>query len=318
MNDIELLHVLRGAQIESVHRGSVAIFGQSGKLIHALGEPIQPVWLRSIAKPFQAGYVVESGAAERFGITQPELAVMCGSHGGTAEQVDLLRGVLERIGASVADLRCGVSAPLDRKAAEALALNGEQPTALNHPCSGKHTGMLAICKAVGWETDGYEHADHPLQTAIREYLAQAAGATRIAVALDGCSVPTFGLSLYAVALAFARLSAIPRIPDAMRTYPVLMSGHRRMDTTLMQLTGGRIIAKDGSEGLFALCIPEAGIGLAIKISDGSTRALMPVLAELLARFGHLGPDEREHLHAAYPTAIPIHTGEIAGELKVVI
>ena len=318
MNDVELLHVMRGDHIESVHRGSLAIFGQSGKLIHALGEPIQPVWLRSIAKPFQAGYVVESGTAERFAITQEELAVMCGSHGGMAEQVALMRGVLERIGASVTDLHCGVSAPLDRKAAEALANRGEKPTALHHPCSGKHTGMLAICRAMGWDIEAYEHAEHPLQIAIREYLGQATGATRMAVALDGCSVPTFGISLYAVALAFARLSAIPRIPDAMRAHPVLMSGQRRMDTTLMQVTGGRIVAKDGSEGLFALCIPEAGIGLALKISDGSTRALMPVLGEVLARYGHLSPEEHDRLRAAYPTAIPIHTGANAGELKVVI
>lgn len=277
------------------------------RLIYALGKPIQPVWLRSIAKPFQAGYVVESGAAERFSLTQPELAVMCGSHGGTSQQVNILQGVLERIGASVADLRCGVSAPLDRKAAEALALKGEKPTALNHPCSGKHTGMLAVPAGLGRPTA----TNTPITRCKRQSVkilgrrpAQLGSRWRSITV----SVPTFGISLYAVALAFARLDAIPRIPDAMH-YPVLMSGLRRMDTTLMQVTGGRIIAKDGSEGLFALCIPEAGIGLAIKVGDGSTRALMPVLAELLARYGHLSPDEREHLHAAYPTAIPIHTAE---------
>lgn len=318
MTHADLLHVLRGDHAESVHRGSLALVDSSGRLIDSLGDPDAFVWMRSIAKPFQAGYVVESGAADRFALTDQAIAVMCGSHGGTPEQVELMRGVLDRIGASVDDLRCGTSAPLDRTAAESLARASIKPTPLHHPCSGKHTGMLAVCKANDWRIDDYPHADHPLQTALLTYLQRFTGGETPALALDGCSIPTFGAALGAVALAFARLRDIPRIPHAMRAHPVLMSGQRRMDTTLMQVTNGRILAKDGSEGLFALSIPEHGVGLAITIEDGSTRAIMPVLIAYLSRSGYLTLDESARLRAAYPTAIAIHTGETAGELKVVI
>ncbi len=318
MSDVELLHIMRGDHIESIHCGSVAVVDQSGKLIHTLGNPDEFVWMRSIAKPFQANYVIESGAADRFNISQQELAVMCGSHGGTPEQIELVRGVMNRIGITVNDLHCGVSVPLDRKAAESLLLKGGKLTPLHHPCSGKHIGMLTVCKAKGWQIERYEHADHPLQTAILASVSQVLNGAEIAVALDGCSVPTFGTPLKSVALAFARLGALPRIPDAMRSHPVLMSGSKRMDTTLMQITNGRIIAKDGSEGLFALSIPKLGLGLAIKISDGSTRAIMPVATTLLSRYGYITQEETERLNAAYPTDITIHTGEIAGELKVII
>lgn len=318
MNDAELLYVLRGDEIESVHRGSYAIVDQTGITLEAAGASDALVWMRSVAKPFQAGVVVASGAARQFNITDDELAIMCGSHGGTPEQIERLRGVMERIGVTETDLHCGKSAPLDRKAAEALNSRGETPTAVHHPCSGKHIGMLAVCQARGWQIEGYERADHPLQMAILSYFSNYASTTNIMVALDGCSVPTFGVSLYAVALAFARLGGLPRVAAAMRARPVLMSGHRRMDTMLMQITNGRIAAKDGSEGLFALSLPDMGIGVALKIADGSTRAIMPVLTALLSRHGYLTPEETARLQAAYPTAITIHTGEVAGELRVII
>ena len=324
MNDVELVHVLRGSHPEAVHRGVVALVDSAGTLREAYGDAETLVWLRSIAKPFQAALVAEL-TADSYALTAQELAIMSGSHGGTPEQVAILRGLMERIGVTETDLHCGVSAPLDRKAADQLRQAGMKPTVLNHPCSGKHLGMVAACRAMGWAVEGYEHFDHPLQRLVVDRLADLTDCPKeqIAVALDGCSVPTFGLTLRQVALGYARLgtvenAALASIRAAMRAHPVLMSGHGRMDTALMQVTNGRLLAKDGSEGMVAISLPEAGYGLVIKISDGATRALMPIVTELLARFDFITTEEAAQLRTAYPTSLKIHTGEQAGTLKVVI
>ena len=326
MNDVELVYLTRGDHVDCVHRGRVALVDQDGGTIFSAGDPEGNVWLRSLAKPFQAAAVVELGAADAFGLTSAELALMAGSHNGTAEQTALVRGVLEKVGIGLDHLRCGVSAPLDRRAAERLLLDGVKPTALHHPCSGKHTGMLAAAAVQGWSLDDYDRADHPLQQAIVKSLARdfSLPPEQIAVALDGCGVPTFGVPLESVALGFARLatassdSPLGRVAGAMRQHPTLFSGARRMDSTLMTVTRSRLIAKDGTEGIFAAAVPDRGIGLALKISDGATRASMPIVIALLARFDCITPDEARDLQAAYPAAINIHTGEQAARIEVVI
>ena len=326
MNDVELVHLTRGDHVDCIHRGRIAIVDRNGGALFAAGDPQPIVWLRSLAKPFQAAAAVGLGAVDALGLTSAELALMAGSHSGTAEQTAIVRGVLDRIGIGVDHLRCGISAPLDRRAAERLLLDGVKPTALHHPCSGKHTGMLAAAAAQGWSLDGYERAAHPLQQAIVQSLAQhlSLPPEQIAVALDGCGVPTFGVPLHNLALGFARLGAAPadsrlgRVAGAMRQHPILFSGARRMDSTLMTITGSRLIAKDGTEGIFAAAVPEHGIGLALKISDGATRAIMPVVIALLARFDCITPDETRELQAAYPTTIQIHTGAQTGRIEVII
>ncbi|MFN8373960.1 MAG: asparaginase [Anaerolineae bacterium] len=329
MQDTELVQVLRGDALDCVHRGHVVLLRHDGEVISERGDSQTMVFMRSLAKPFQALAVVESGTAQRFDITSAELALMCGSHNGSTEQTHMLEALLHRIGVQVSDLHCGTLTPIDRKTAEQLTRDGQKPTALNHPCSGKHTGMLALCKTKGWEIADYTHADHPAQ----QYISQIVrGALRLAaddfhLALDGCSVPTYGVPLLNVALAFADLgtamlktenSAARTVALAMHQHPLLMSGQRRMDSALMLATNGRVIAKDGTEGVFGCAVPERGVGLALKISDGSNRAIMPIVTKVLRDFDLITADEAAALTVQFPLDIKIHTGEIAGEMRVLV
>jgi L-asparaginase II len=295
-----------------------------GQIIFQRGDGNTAVFMRSLAKPFQALAVVESGAAKQFDLSSSELALMCGSHNGTSEQTQVLEGVMHKIGVGIADLQCGTSIPLDRKTAEQLTRDNLKPTALHHPCSGKHLGMLAVCHAKRWEIEGYAHVEHPIQQYITERLKQTLllEDKQYTLALDGCSVPTYGVPVHKVALGFARLGMMADdssqvIAQAMREHPVLMSGQRRMDTTLILATNGRIIAKDGTEGIFGCAVPEKGIGLALKISDGSSRAIMPVVKKVLRDHDIISEAEAETLTTQFPLDMRIHTGEKAGEMRVV-
>lgn len=329
MQDAELVHVTRGDEIDCVHRGHVVVVNDQGETLFERGDKNTVVFMRSLAKPFQAIAVVESGAVKHFDFTSAELALMCGSHSGTDEQRCILEGVMQKIGVQIGDLQCGTSTPIDRKTAEQLTLNGQKPTALHHPCSGKHLGMLAVCKVQGWEFEGYTHANHPVQSYVADKAIQALKIDEksYALELDGCSVPTYGVRLYNVALAFKHLGVMmlqeydnpyKTIGSAMREHPVLMSGQRRMDTALMLTTNGRVIAKDGTEGIFGCAIPERGVGLALKISDGSNRAIMPLVTKVLRDLEYLSAEEAEKLTAQFPLDIKIYTGEKAGEMRVVI
>jgi L-asparaginase II len=326
MNDVELIQIVRGGLLDCVHRGRLAITDIEGNNLFAAGDADEPVYMRSIAKPFQAATVIETGAAARFGFTEQEVAIMAGSHSGTPQQAEIVAGILSKIGAEVSDLHCGAQLPLDHGAARDLAARGERGTALHHNCSGKHAGMLAACIAHGWPLESYTHADHPLQRWNLRTLAAAADIdpAQISIALDGCSVPTFALPLRHIAAAFARLGSAPadsplsRVARAMAAHPTIYSGERRQDAAITRATGGRLIAKDGAEGAFGIAITDHGIGVALKISDGAPRAQMPTLIAVLHRLGYLSDDEAAALDHQYPCAVTIHTGEIAGEMRVMV
>jgi L-asparaginase II len=326
LHDVDLIHIVRGGMLDCVHRGRLVITDTQGDILFAAGDADEAVYMRSIAKPFQAATVIETGAAERFGLTDQEIAIMAGSHSGTSPQAELVAGILAKIGAQVNDLHCGAQPPLDHAAARDLIARGERGTALNHNCSGKHSGMLAACIAQGWPLDSYTHFDHPLQQWNLRTLAAAAklNPAQIGVALDGCSVPTFALPLRNIAAAFAQLGAAPadtplgRVARAMAAYPTIYSGERRQDAAITRATNGRLIAKDGAEGAFGIAVSDQGVGVALKISDGASRAQMPALITVLHRLGYLSDDEAQTLDAQYPRAVTIHTGEIAGEMQVMV
>jgi L-asparaginase II len=328
MLDVELVHVVRGARVDCIHRGRLALTDTAGQVVYAAGDPAALVYLRSCTKPFQALAALRSGAADQFGFTDEELALMAGSHNGTPEHTRLAAGILAKIGASPDDLQCGVGIPLSQEAYQKLLLSGHQPTALEHNCSGKHSGMLAACRAQGWDLATYRAWDHPVQVLIREIVAEFAGlpADSIHLAHDGCGVPTFGLPLRNLAQMFAHLGAsaqdpnsdLGRIARAMQQYPLIFSGHKRIDAALVIGTGGRLIAKGGAEGALGVSIPQHGLGIALKTSDGNQRAHLPALIALLLDRGYISADEAAAIDALMPAAITIHTGDQAGEIKPVL
>jgi L-asparaginase II len=293
--DVPLAAVRRGELVESVHRGRLAVFGPRGDEIEALGDPEAYVYLRSSAKPFQALPLILSGAADAFGLTDEEVAVACASHNAEEPHLAAVRSILEKAGLSEDDLQSGAHLPMYEPAAAKLVRGGEEPSSIHGNCSGKHAGMLAVCVHEGYETLDYREPGHPLQRRILGLMAEVCGVEEdeVLVAGDNCGVPAFALPLRSFATGLARIAAgdgLPdrladaalRIRDAMRSYPFMVAGTGRFDTELMERT--RLLAKGGAEAVLAVGDPE-GWGMALKISDGSHRAVRPAA---LAALEHMG------------------------------
>src|SRR5437764_9728200 len=221
--------VRRGDVVESTHRVH-AVAVQDGRIVEAAGEPGLQCFFRSSAKPFQA-----LPLARAYEDLDPrELAIASASHLALPDQLAAVRMLLERAGATEDDLECG-----------------PEPTRLEHNCSGKHAGMLALCRARGWGFAGYRLAGHPVQEGCRAALAAAAEAEEMPTAVDGCGVVTFALTLERMAHAFARLESLDAgaaVASAMRAHPELVRGPGAPDTLVMQRLSGWT-AKGGAEAL---------------------------------------------------------------------
>src|SRR3569832_1445138 len=278
-----LVEVTRGDLVESVHRGAIAIADASGALKLALGDVPSPVYSRSSLKPMQAIPLVESGAAEAFGLSDEEVARACASHSGEPMHTDRVAAWLARIGLTERDLACGAHASRYEPVAEAMIRDGVKPSRIFNNCSGKHTGFLTVARHWDIATDGYERVDHPVQQAVAAALKDLTGARELRFGIDGCAAPNFATSLTEFATAAARMStpdslptprgaATARIIGAMIKHPELMSGTGRACATLIRACGGRAAVKTGAEGFFGARIPAMGLGVAIKIDDGAGRA----------------------------------------------
>ena len=292
-----LVVVTRGGSVESVHRGVVVTVGVDGALLGCAGDPATPVLLRSAAKPFQALALVTTGAADAFGLTSEELAVVCASHGGEPHHVELVAGLLARGGASPANLVCGVHPPLTRSARLALAEAGLPPTPLHNQCSGKHAGMLLLARHLDAPLRGYERRDHPVQRTIAEVIVNLLDADLPVLwdGTDGCGVPVVVLPAMTAATLVARLAGgeradLRRVRDAMSSHPELVGGESSRDTLMMRAGGGRVVAKMGAEGVQSVGLTggvpgRPALGCLIKVEDGSARPLPTVTGAWLRAWG---------------------------------
>ncbi len=328
-----LVEVRRGRFVESVHRGSVVVVDTAGTVLWSAGDPEMHTFMRSSAKPIQALAVVETGAYEAFGLTERELAVMCGSHSGEPAHVETVLGILEKTGLSEAHLKCGTHRPVHRPSADELVRRGRQPTAVHCNCSGKHAGMLAVARHMGWSLDDYWREDHPVQRLCLENLAEVAGypASGIGVAADGCGAAVFALPLRNMALAFARMarpedpcsgfpperaSAASLVVRSMRAHPDMVAGTGRLCTALMTHTA--VFAKGGAEAVYCLGVPERGLGVAVKIEDGNYRAVGPVVLRVLEELGLLSPEAARALEGFARPLMKNHRGEVTGAIETVL
>jgi L-asparaginase II len=262
--------VRRGEIAECVHEVH-AVAVRNGSVVAEAGDPALVASLRSSAKPLQA--LPLARAYEN--LAEDELAIAAASHFGTPEHVEVVRRLLATTGGSEDELDCGLQ-------------QGRPPEPVFHNCSGKHAGMIAVCRANGWPVEGYRRPPHPLQLALLEEIAAAAEleAGEIATGLDGCGVVCFGLPLERAAAAFSRLERLDggdRIASSMRAWPVLIGGEGATDTELMR-TQPEWLAKAGAEGLMC-AVSSGGLGLALKVADGNSRALRPALAAFGAPLG---------------------------------
>lgn len=330
-----LVKVSRGAIVESRHRGHVVAVEPDGRVIAFLGTPETVTYLRSSAKPHQAIPLITCGAADRFGLTEAEVALACASHSGEEIHTTLAASMLKKIGLDESALKCGVHEPFSAEVTRKLRESGEPPNVLQNNCSGKHAGMLALALHLGAPTETYDQPENEVQITIAKVVSQFSGIPTedIAVGIDGCGVPVFGLTLQAMARMYAHLvsppadfgepttSACRRIVAAMTAHPELIGGTTdRLDTEMMRGARGRLISKVGAEGVYTVGVLPSehfpkGFGLALKIEDGDDHRARPtVVIESLRQLGVLKDDSLEAVsrYAFFP--VKNRRGDIVGEV----
>lgn len=328
-----LAKVIRGETVESIHRGYLIVLDGDGKEIFALGNPDFVTFFRSAAKPLQAIPFLLSGAAERFGFLENEIALACASHSGEPIHIATAAKMLQKIGLSETDLRCGSHLPFHQESAHQMIRNSEKPTQLHNNCSGKHSAMLAFAKHHGADLKNYEMLENPIQQQILKTVAEFTEIPKgeIELAIDGCAAVNFALSLRGMACAFAKLvfppnsfdgelrEACRRIVSAFMAYPELIGGTERLDTLVMNAASGKLICKVGAEGLW-LCgvLPspkwKRGLGIALKIEDGEDNRARPAVAvELLRQLEVLDENDLKELS---PMPIKNWRGDLVGRVEV--
>ncbi|MEA2756487.1 MAG: hypothetical protein QOJ54_2776 [Aliidongia sp.] len=301
--------LVRGALVESRHRGAAAIVDASGRIVRSWGDIEQPVYPRSAVKPLQALPLVESGAADAYGLGAVELALSCASHHGQPIHVEAVTHWLDRVGLTPGDLECGAHLPSDVASAQALIRDGIAPTAVHNNCSGKHSGFLSTAKHRGEATRGYIEADHPVQQRVIKALSEMTGLdlSRAPVGRDGCGIPVVGMSLHGMARGFARMAdpaglhaerrvAAVRLLDAMAAAPVMVDGATGMCHYVMSVAGAAVRLKGGAEGVYCAALPAQGFGIALKFEDGAARAAQLAMVTLLDRLGCFDADQHMALH----------------------
>jgi L-asparaginase II len=305
MADPILVEVRRGALVESAHRGAVAVAAADGSRVLAIGDVAKPIFPRSAIKALQAVTLVESGAADRFGLTDEELALACASHSGEAAHVAGVTHMLAKAGLDATALRCGAHWPISQAAAASLARDGVVPSALHNNCSGKHAGFLCLACVMGADLADYFRPQHPVQREVRAVLEDFTGIVldEASRAIDGCSVPTWAVPLEKLAYGFAkfatgrglgreRAAACARLRTACVQKPWYVAGSGRFCTEIMQALGMRVFVKTGAEGVYCGALPDLGFGIAVKCDDGAGRAAEAIMAAIIARFLPLA--EAEH------------------------
>ncbi len=334
MNPI-LVDVMRGGTIESTHCGAVAVLDADGVVVASLGDIERPIFPRSAVKVLQALPLVASGAADRLGLTDDELAIACASHGGEEIHTRTAARMLAKAGLDADALECGAHWPHDEAAMRALAAQGREPTALNNNCSGKHCGFLCLaCALHDGRPDlrqyvhGYVKPEHPVMREVTSALQAATGydLDNTPRGTDGCSIPTFAIPLKHLAHAFARVGtgvglsnrhadAAKRLRAAVAQAPYMVAGQGRFDTRVMQRLGARVFCKVGAEGVFCAALPARGLGVAIKIDDGNNaRAAEVVMAAVIEAFVPLDDGEAAFMRSLSDLAMKNWNGLEVGRL----
>ena len=330
-----LVEVLRGDCTESEHRGAVAVVDAGGRLHSAWGDIEKPIFPRSAVKVLQALPLVESGAAERFGLSDEELALACASHGGEPMHVATAAAMLAKAGVDVNALECGTHWPYHDGSIKALAAAGQTPTALNNNCSGKHSGFVCLGCWMAEEGDrrafvkSYIQPGHPVMKEVTAALQASTGwdLANAPVGTDGCSIPTYAIPLRHLAHAFARVGtgqglspgrarAAQRLRAAVAAAPFMVAGSGRFDSRVMQRLGARVFCKVGAEAVYCAAFPTLGLGVAVKMDDGNTaRACEVVMATLIERLLPLQDEEATFMAGLSDTPLVNWNGITVGSLR---
>jgi L-asparaginase II len=317
-----IAEVTRGPIIESRHCGSYVVADASGKIILQAGDITTPIYPRSAIKAFQCLPLIESGAADRFHLTDEEIALCCASHNGEPDHVRVARSILKKSGLDETCYECGAHWPSARQAAYQLVRDGQDCQPIHNNCSGKHAGMLALAKFLDLGIQDYVKPEHPVQRSVAAAIGKICDCdlNKAPMGIDGCSVPTWAMPLQNMALGFARLNnsiAGQRIILAVKAHPFMVAGTADFDTDVMKAVP-RLFVKTGAEGVYCGCIAHAGLGFAVKVDDGAARAAEVATAGLLAKLDVLTPEEREKLKSFQQMPLrnwrKIEVGELRAKL----
>lgn len=323
-----LVEVTRNGIVESRHSGIAVVCDHKGAVLESWGDIDTLVFPRSALKPFLAIDVIESGASERYSLSDSELSLMCASHQGEEIHVKKVSEWLNRIGLSPDHLACGIALPDDQENAHKLIASGKKGCRLHHNCSGKHAGFLTTALHLNMPLKDYHLAEHPLQRLSLATVSKLAGADikQYPSGIDGCGFPAITMPLLCLARIVARFSipkklsepyakAITRLHQALIREPYYVAGHGTVVSELNKITKGKVLAKTGAEGIITAALPERGLGIALKISDGSARARSVALLEILDQMEVLSDDEKIQLQSHIRPQIKNSRELIVGDIR---
>jgi len=296
---VPMAELWRGPFLESVHLGHAVVCDDTGQVVEAWGDPDAVILPRSSCKMVQALPLIESGAADAFGLGVDQLALACASHNGAAIHTDRVQDWLKQLGLSDDDFRCGPQVPNDPDARDQMVKTDASPCQWHNNCSGKHSGFLTLNRHLGGD-EGYIDPAHPVQVAVKAAFEETTGQDSPGFGIDGCSAPNFATTVHGLARAMAQFASADdtstrgqaqrRLVEAMTAFPELVAGEGRSCTELMRAMGGKVAIKTGAEAVFVAIIPEKRLGVALKIMDGTTRASECAIAAILAKLGVLDPE----------------------------
>jgi len=316
-----IVDALRGGLVESRHYGDIAVADGRGKLIAKVGEENRRTFTRSSIKSWQALALFSLWPEARDIFTLEERGVMLASHSGEPRHTAAVKSILDKMGLSPDNLKCGVHPPIHEGTRDELIRRGEAPNQLHCNCSGKHAAMLSLCKHMGWDLDGYLEYTHPVQMQILKIIQRLTDipAPDVDVRIDNCSVPTFYLPLKSLAAGMARLTTPEKYFEDDRNfmaackfltgtfYPAAyyIGGTDRFCTDLNDAGQGRFIGKVGGEGVYLGALPGQDRGIALKVEDGDRggRAYGQAIVEVLHQLGALTEEDNVKLAKYHNTPI---------------
>jgi L-asparaginase II len=323
-----LVDVYRKDIIESRHCGSVIVVNNMGETVFSLGDVGRSIYPRSSIKFFQAIPLVESGAVDQFGVTDAELALSCASHIAEPRHTETVKSWLARMQLSVADLENGRAMPQHKASRISMYKDDQGPTKEHHTCSGKHTGMLTMAKSLGLETRGYSDHEHGVQKNWMQTYSELIGinVAQLPWERDGCGLPAicmpmkslaFGCALYASpdAVGGKRAEAMKRVASAIASNPLMVAGTGKCCSDVIAESNGAVFAKTGAEGVYIAVLREQGLGVALKIDDGATRASEVALGAILAKLNALDPEVEKRLEKHFRPLVKNSQGKVTGQIQ---
>ncbi|MDH5368527.1 MAG: asparaginase [Gammaproteobacteria bacterium] len=331
MSDELLVEVLRGGTVESRHFGAAVVCDYKGNVVESWGNIDRLIFPRSALKPMLAIHLIESGASEHYSLNDEELSLACSSHQGELIHQNLVESWLSRLGLTEEDLACGPVLPEDTESAHKLLASGQQGCRIHHNCSGKHTGFLTTALHLNLSLNDYHLLEHPLQQLSLDILSDLADVDlkQYPIGIDGCGLPAPTMPLIQLGRAMARFAnpvdlsdtraqAIYRLHEAITNEPLYIAGHGMVATELNDVTKGAVLAKTGAEGILTAALPGRGLGIAVKIADGSSRATSVALLAILDHLDVLSDEEKQKLASHITPTIVNSRGVTVGEIRPAI